>query len=96
MLELVRLTTSILLSVGTVWNVVGKRVELSASFGESGRDDGRLGGRAIGVGTAVDWRTHKVIIVVDIDERYRSAGLESSWKTSESSSGGSERATQGT
>ena len=58
-------------------------------------DDVRSGGRALGVGPAVDGRTHKVMIVVDVDKRYRSAGLESSCGTSESSSGGSERGAQG-
>ena len=76
--------------------MVGKRAEISAVFGESGMDDVRSGSRALGVGPAVDGRTHKVMILVDVDEQYRSAGSESSCGTFESSSGGSERGAQGT
>ena len=80
---------------GTCYVVVGRRVEISAAFGESGMDDVRSGSRALGVGPAVDGRTHKVMILVDVDEQYRTAAQETSRRTSESSSGGSERGAQG-
>lgn len=58
-------------------------------------DDVRSGSRALGVRPAVDGRTHKVMILVDVDEQYRSARgdfLEDVWKQFK----GSERGAQGT
>jgi len=81
---------------GTCHVVFGRRVDISAVFGESGSNDARWSGRALGVGPAVDGRTHKVMILVDVDEQYRTAAQESSCRTFESSSGGSERGAQGT
>jgi hypothetical protein len=47
-------------------DAVKKRVEIPAALGESCRDDSRIGGTALGVGTVVDGKIHKVIIAVDM------------------------------